>query len=224
MEVAARANDACWRCGSAVGTALVCAGCDAPQPVAANADLWSLFGLSPALKIDLLDLEQRYHTAARALHPDRHQNAEARGQQLSVAATAAINRAYRTLRDPVTRGKYWLERHGVRLNADNRVPPSLAMLVFETQERLEEFRAANGANLAALRVQIESMRGTLAQRLTDLQQGLGTRYTAWTPLAAAQPAALDDLKQQLAEINYLRTLLGDVEETLGDPRGTDRRH
>ena len=46
--------------------------------------------------------------------------------------TALVNRAYRTLKDPVARGLYWLEIHGESLGRDNeRVPPALAARVFE---------------------------------------------------------------------------------------------
>ena len=52
-----------------------------------------------------------------------------------------MNRAYRTLRDVVQRGQYWLELQGEQLGRDNnRVPPALAALVFEVQEKLAEAR------------------------------------------------------------------------------------
>ena len=224
MEAAARVHESCWQCGSAAPPALVCDQCRAPQPVAAGIDLYTVVGIPRGLAIDPTDLERRYHAISRAVHPDRHQTADPRTQQLSLAASAALNRAYRTLRDPIARGKYWLELHGIRLNADNRVPPSLASLVFETQEQLEEFRHANSDAAGGIRAAVASTRAALEQRVTTLQSALAAQYAAWTPTAAAEPAALTELQQQLAEINYLRTLLGDVEDTLGDPRGTDRRH
>ena len=185
------------------------------------ADLYEILGLSHGLVIDGADLERRYHAAAFEVHPDRHQTSDPRTQELSTTASAALNRAYRTLRDPVLRGKYWLELHGVRLNGDNRVPPSLATLVFDVQEQLDDFRQAGNETL---RAQVTAVQATLEERLSKTQDALAAKYRAWSPSAAAQPAALTDLQQHLAEINYLRTLLGDVEETLGEPRGTDRRH
>ena len=78
--------------------------------------------------------------------------------------------------------------------------------------------------MAPLRTQLGAVRATLEQRLHDRRDDLLARFQTWPPTTAAQPASLDDLQQHLAEISYLRTLLGDVEETLGDPRGPDRRH
>ena len=64
----------------------------------------------------------------------------------SLRGTALLTRSYRTLRDPVTRGLYWLELNGrSSLENNNRVPPELAELVFEAQEQLAELRAARRA-------------------------------------------------------------------------------
>src|SRR5207244_305948 len=86
---------------------------------------------------------RRDHAASRAVHPGRFQTASRRERELSLAGSAAVNRAYRTLRDPVARGRYWLELHGARLgDGSPQVPPAIAAEVFETQEKLEELRAA----------------------------------------------------------------------------------
>jgi len=116
----------CWRCDAATGEALVCPGCEAPQPLPSGVDLFGVLGLPRRLTVDPAELEERYHAAARGVHPDRYQTASERERQLSVAAIAAVNRAYRTLRDPVARGLYWLELHGAQLGARNpEVPPGL---------------------------------------------------------------------------------------------------
>lgn len=224
MESMGGAQATCWRCGGdVVAGALQCTACEAPQPLAPGIDHFAILGLERGLSLDAADLERRFHAASRAVHPDRHQTDDARAQQLSVTAAAAVNRAYRTLRDPMARGKYWLELHGVRLNADNRVPPSLAALVFETQEQLEGLRDAGANATAAQREEIASVRDQLEQRLAAVQERIVGGFGA-DPSHAAAPANLDQLKTQLAEVNYLRTLLGDVEDALGEPRGTDRRH
>src|SRR5262245_26660019 len=136
----------CWHCSGRTGLGLVCLHCDAPQPLPAAVDRCSSLGLPRGLVVVRDDLERRYHEASRAIHPDRHQTAGERDQELSLAASSMVNRAYRTLRDPVARGRYWLELHGTPLGArNNQVPPELAALVFETQEELEELRRTRGA-------------------------------------------------------------------------------
>lgn len=215
MQTVVTAERPCWRCRADTAGALVCPGCEAPQPLASDADLFRVLGLPRSLVIDRDDLERRYHAASRAVHPDRHQIGDARAGALAVSASAAVNRAYRTLRDPVARARYWLELHGVRLGDDNnRVPPALAALVFETQEKLEELRGANGD--AALRREIEAVHADLAGRIAGFEADLETQAVAWErDGVSAAPATLADVKRRLSEISYLRSLLDDVDAAVG---------
>ena len=43
--------------------------------------------------------------------------------EASLSATALLTRAFRTLRDPVSRGLYWLELHNEKLASDNKRGP-----------------------------------------------------------------------------------------------------
>ena len=223
MPAAETQRGECWRCRADAGPTFVCARCGAVQPLPLDADLFSVLGLPRRLAIDVADLEARYHAASAAVHPDRHQTASPRERELSLAASAAVNRAYRTLRDPVLRGRYWLELHGTRLGDEGpRVPPEIAAEVFEAQEKLEELRAAGAAPEAgALRREVDTLHARLAARVVALSDALLSAYAAGN----GGGPALDDLRRRLSEIAYLRTLLGDIEETIeGGLRGTDHRH
>jgi molecular chaperone HscB len=222
MQAAMSAERACWKCRSESGAALVCPRCAAVQPLPPGADLFAVLALPRRLALDGADLETRYLEASRAVHPDRHQTATPRERELSLVASAAVNRAYRTLRDPVARGRYWLELHGRRLaEGGPEVPPAIAADVFETQEKLEELRAAAGeSERAALRRDVESLREGFEARLATLRDGLTALYAE----GPGEPS-LDDLRNRLAEVAYLGTLLGDIDQTIGEGfRGTDRRH
>jgi molecular chaperone HscB len=193
------------------------------QPLPPGADLFAVLGLPRRLTVDAADLERRYHAASRAVHPDRHQTASDRERELSLAASAAVNRAYRTLKDPVARGRYWLELHDTRLGDDGpHVPAGIAADVFETQEKLEELRhAGEGSAADALRREVHGIRQRFAGRLTALRDELLARYADGN--GAGVP--LDELKRRLSEIAYLRTLVGDIDATMGEGfRGTDHRH
>jgi len=215
MQTVVTGERPCWRCRVDTAGALVCPGCDAPQPLASDADLFQVLGIPRSLVIDGDDLERRYHAASRAVHPDRHQLADARAGAFAVSASAAVNRAYRTLRDPIIRARYWLELHGVRLGDDNnRVPPALAALVFETQEKLEDLRGANGD--ASLRQDIEAIHADLASRIAAFETDLEAQAVAWEQGGvSAAPATLAELKRRLSEISYLRSLLDDVDAAVG---------
>lgn len=203
---------ACWRCDDRLGLSAACLACHAPQPIPADLDHYALLGLSRSLVVDVAELDRRYHELARSLHPDRHQMADDRSAQLAVHATAVLNRAYRTLRDPVSRGRYWLDLHGQPLaKENNRVPPALAALVFEVQEQLEDLRATPES--VGVRAGVESARVQLRGRLDAEIAQLSERYAAWS--APADDASLGELKRRLSDIAYLKTLVADVEEGLG---------
>jgi molecular chaperone HscB len=209
--LATRQDDACWRCGERPASGLACPACDAPQPLDPGLDLFAVLDLPRRLIVTREDLERRYLDASRAVHPDRHQTADDRTRALSLAASAAVNRAYRTLRDPVERGRYWLELHGEPLGRDNNVvPPALAELVFETQEALESFRS-NGGDRAEIAHTYTELEARTARLVRDLE----SRYAAWDEAGPASPPALTELKRRLSEIAYLATLVDDVDEALG---------
>src|SRR5439155_660591 len=96
-----------------------------------DVDLFAVLGVARRLVVDAADLERRYHDASRAVHPDRHQTADDRMQALSLAASSAVNRAFRVLRDPVERGRYWLAAHGEALGIDLGTTNSLVALLEE---------------------------------------------------------------------------------------------
>lgn len=216
MTAADAREQECWHCAGRGGLRLVCLSCEAPQPLPQSADLFAVLGLPRRLVIDRAELERRFHEASRAVHPDRHQVAVDRSRQLSLVASAAVNRAYRTLRDPVSRGRYWLELHGMPLGErNNRVPPELAALVFETQEQLEALREAPSD---AVRAEVQAVRAQLEERLRALLAELDARYVAWDAVDARAPAVLDELKRRLSDVAYLSTLREDVENALAGPR------
>jgi len=201
----------CWRCSARVGVSPACGTCEAPQALPSGADHFTTLGLTRSLVVDLADLERRYHEASRLVHPDRHQIGEPTAARISIETSAAVNRAYRTLRDPLARGRYWLELHGQSLaENNNRVPPTLAALVFDVQEQLEDLRGRS--ENADLRRQVEAARTAVAADFEGRLGELGECYDRWQ--SDATPPVLAELKERLSEIAYLRTLLADVDEGL----------
>ena len=97
----------CLSCGRQQEPSLICAECGAP--LAAPLDCFAALGLPRKLTIDLDALERRYHELSRKIHPDRFASSKPKVRDASVRATATLTRSYRTLRDPVARGLYWLE-------------------------------------------------------------------------------------------------------------------
>ena len=134
----------CWQCGADRASKLVLSRLRRHPTDSRRTPTTSRSSVSRAAWCTIREvLQRRYYELHRQLHPDRYQTGPQGARSASLRNTAAVNRAYRTLRDPVERGEYWLTLHGETLGANNnRVPPELAALVFEVQEKLEELRAA----------------------------------------------------------------------------------
>jgi molecular chaperone HscB len=122
----------CWRCGDQHEVSLFCPVCQAIQLLPPQADYFTVLELPQNPMLDESELTRRYYELSRLLHPDLHQTGAQQEKEASLKNTALLTHAYRTLRDPMQRGQYWLELHSEQCGKENnRVPPQLAALVFE---------------------------------------------------------------------------------------------
>ena len=208
----------CWRCQDEHIPQVFCPACEALQPLPPDIDYFTVFGLARDPVLDEQALANTYYDLSRQLHPDLHQTGPAEEQEASLQNTAVLNRAYRTLRDPVQRGQYWLELNGEQLGKkNNKVPPDLALLVFEVQEKLAAVREASTTGiddaLAGLKAELTQVRDDLDERMQGLQQKLAANFSKWEQ-ADTSSELLSELKRVLSDMAYLRTLTRDVEKAL----------
>jgi molecular chaperone HscB len=205
----------CSSCGKTAAAQLVCPGCGVVQQIDRDPDFFTVFSLPRRLTVDLEDLARRYYDLSRRLHPDLFHGRPPAEQAASLRATALLNRAYRTLRDPAQRALYWLSLHGETLGRDNeRVPPALAALVFEVQERLEALRdARRGGDDAALADEVRAVHADLRSRLSEIEARLQEHFTR-AGAHAGGASALAETKRILSELHYVRTLVRDTEREL----------
>lgn len=203
----------CWRCAHQHHATLFCPACQAIQLVPQQADYFSVLGLPRHPALDEKLLAQRYYELSRQLHPDLYQTGAPQEQEASLNNTALLNRAYRTLRDAVPRGQYWLELHGEQLGKENnRVPPKLAALVFAVHEQLEEASAARAVGKAdEVQAELRHIREDLHAQLSQLRAELASNFSQWSE-NDTQPELLQALKTTLSALAYLHTLLRDVEK------------
>jgi molecular chaperone HscB len=209
-------REGCWQCGAESASSLFCPSCNAIQPPPAQADYFQILGLPRRLVVDGEALQKRYYELNRRLHPDRYQTAPQEARSASLRSTAAVNQAYRTLRDPVDRGIYWLALRGEHLGTDNnRVPAELAALVFEVQEKLEELRSARDTDgHTGLLKEIGEIYAELLDRRSALLEQLTANFACWDAGSANADTLAHELKSILSALAYLGTLIRDVEKEL----------
>jgi molecular chaperone HscB len=203
----------CLSCGRTQEPSLICAECG--SPLAAPIDCFAALDLPRKLTIDLDALERRYHELSRKIHPDRFASKGVKVRGASLRATATLTRSYRTLRDPVARGLYWLELNGEKLAENNkRVPVELAELVFEVQEQLAEMQISPDPEDAHERAtEIAARRIELQFKMDEALAELDRNFAKWDD-SADQKMLTSELKTTLSNIAYLRTLIRDVDRAL----------
>jgi molecular chaperone HscB len=204
----------CPSCARRFEPCLVCPECG--SPVTAELDCFATLGLPRRLTIDLSQLETAYHDMGRRLHPDRFAASPSLVRDASLRSTALLTRSYRTLRDPVSRGLYWLELNREKLAENNQaVPPEIAELVFEVQEQIAELRDPAGRRAAG--AAIEARRVELLALMKQATDELTENFMRWDQFGSdpgRRPVLIIELKKLLSRIAYLRTLIRDVDRGL----------
>src|SRR6059058_1385652 len=109
-------------------------------------DHFEVFGLPRRLAVDTAELQRKFYELSRRYHPDFHQAAPAEEQVRSLEASAGLNAAYRTLRDPIARIEYLVRLEEGRDTKEGatvkpKAPPELLEEMFEIQEALAEAKA-----------------------------------------------------------------------------------
>jgi molecular chaperone HscB len=203
----------CPSCARRCEPRLTCPDCGAP--LGAELDCFAALGLPRKLALDSRELENRYHEAGRRIHPDRFAGTVPSVRQASLRSTALLTRSYRTLRDPVSRGRYWLELQGEKLAENNKsVPPDLAEMVFDVQEQLSELRSGHNGGAASLGAAVRDRRAEVEETLTGAQEELERNFIRWDAGAGDRRELVDQLKSVLSKIAYLRTLTRDIDRAL----------
>lgn len=221
----------CWACSVAHNeSTLFCPHCSKIQPPPGG-DYFSVFGLVPRLNLDLGMLEHQYHKMSRKLHPDRFARASENEKDWSLADTALLNDAYRTLKDPIRRTGYLLKLYGAEIGEEHagkdqdgsrkdpsRVPADLLEEVFDLNMQLEEMRMAKkmGETDAALEQSLFAAKKKFDGLMDDVDRELRAQWTVWddgdeTVRQTAQKTMVGLLDRR----RYLNNLVRDVSDTLG---------
>src|SRR5499426_1503841 len=102
-------------------------------------------------------LEKAYREVQSRVHPDRFAHAGDAERRASLQWTTRVNEAYRTLKDPVQRGRHLLELHGVDVafETNTQMPTDFLMQQLELREELEAATAKkDDSGLDALRARL----------------------------------------------------------------------
>jgi molecular chaperone HscB len=161
---------------------------------------FDVLGVAQTFALDARDLEVRYKTLSRQLHPDRFATAPQPARMLSLKRATDLNQAYRTLRDPVKRAEYLLSLSGVDVGREDgkgpKVDPEFLVEILELREGLAEAKAAaDSARMSAMTTEVQAR---VDAAMVDIAAGFAV-------------GELDRVTQAVVALRYYRRFLDEVE-------------
>jgi molecular chaperone HscB len=135
---------------------------------------FELFGLVPAYALELEALEKSYREIQAQVHPDRFAHAGDAERRASLQWTTRVNESYRTLKDPVQRGRHLLELHGVDVafETNTQMPTEFLMQQLELREELEAAAAnKDSSRLDGLRSRLRLQKKELENEIAHAIDG-----------------------------------------------------
>jgi len=138
----------------------------------ASEDYFRFFGLEQRFNIDLATLDQAYLAIQKEVHPDRHARGSDTEQRLAMQMATLANTAFQTLKNPIQRGLYLCQLHGVdaHLETNTAMPAAFLMKQMDWRENLEDQDEDLGA-LEALAQEVDQSKQDILAEITQAIDG-----------------------------------------------------
>lgn len=136
----ADSNTQCFSCGKFRSDKgfLICPLCNAVQSLDPNITYFEMFDQDEKFELDLKDLEAKYKSLMKTLHPDLSHGKSMEEKENSAQLSALVTTAYSVLLKPIPRATYMLKLRGIRVEEEGTVTDSeLIMEVMEIREALQ---------------------------------------------------------------------------------------
>lgn len=177
---------------------------------------FEVFGLPvDRLVIDVPQLEIRFLELSRKYHPDRFASKTPLENQIAHEYSSAVNNAYRTLKEPVSRAKYVVERQlGSIEEKSAHVPPEMAEFFFEIHDVLDTIRESNGNPPESALQEVQKAEKELREKVKELEANLQEHFKLFD--SAPEKNKLEKIKEILSERSYIKSFLRQIDNTLKD--------
>ncbi len=136
----------------------------------ASDNYFRFFGVEQKFNLDLSLLDQAYLAIQKEVHPDRHARGSDTEQRLAMQMATLANTAFQTLKNPIQRGLYLCQLHGVdaRLETNTAMPAAFLMKQMEWRESLED----QDEDLTALEALAEEVDQSKRDTLAEITQAI----------------------------------------------------
>ncbi|HSE39174.1 MAG TPA: Fe-S protein assembly co-chaperone HscB [Acidobacteriota bacterium] len=208
----------CPHCQNEIPVAENCPQCGRILPSSERSH-FQVFGLlEDRLVIDESQLEKRFFELSRKYHPDRFASKSPLENEIAHDYSAALNNAYRTLKDPVSRAKYVVERKlGSLEEKSAHVPPDMAEFFFEIHDALDMIRDSNDNPPASALKEVENAEKQLNDKVQELENDLESQFAKYD--ASGDQKELEKVREILHERSYIRSFLRQIDQIVrgGEP-------
>ncbi|KAI1308010.1 hypothetical protein EDD11_004346 [Mortierella claussenii] len=177
----------CWKCSTSVPyMAVVCTNldCKVVQTLAPGANYYEILGLSPepTFDVETKDLRNKFLRIQQQVHPDSYSQNTNGDQIYAQQQSSLANKAYSTLKEPLSRANYILELLGASIHETESLDePELLMEVMEARELLED---------AQTEQEVEDLKSVNDNRIKQAVEGLSCAFQK-QDLEAAKTLAIE---------------------------------
>lgn len=168
-------------------------------------DPFAVLGLPHQFDLGRKEIESRYRSLQRELHPDRHTKEAAPERRIALLKAMEVNEAYRIVREDVSRGEALMSHHARSRNiGSGESDPEFLMEIMELREALGDAKAGRDGD--KVRVLAKSVR--VSQRLTrDMVASDFSKLGA----GEATDVSLMPVRHGLEKLKYYKRFLDEVE-------------
>jgi molecular chaperone HscB len=119
-------------------------------------NFYDFFNLPLAYAVDVPTLERAYREVQREVHPDRFVGASDAEKRLAAQWATRANEAYRTLRSPLDRGRYFLKLHQIDTEEERNTAMPLEFLTQQMEWREAVVAAKDAKDRATLDILVRT--------------------------------------------------------------------
>ncbi len=140
---------------------------------------FELFEIPVQLKVNTVDLKNKFYSLSRKYHPDFHSQTEVANQLEVLEKSSLLNKAWKTFQDPDQTIKYVLQlKHLLEEEEKYELPPAFLMEVMEINEQLMDAKMeGDEATIKEVRSIIEKLQKELYEPLKDIIENYQDGFT-----------------------------------------------
>src|SRR5262245_49015690 len=197
----------CPHCDQSVQAEEFCPHCGKILPPPSEESYYKVLGYDcEFLQMDPEDLERRLFSLSKKFHPDRFASKSPLEIQLSHDRSSAVNNAYRTLKDPITRAKYMVEKElGSIEEKSASVPMDMADMFFEVQDALDVIRESDGNPPQDAVKQVQTAERELNEKVSELESALQQKFIEYDRNPSKE--IVEQMKEILSQRSYIKSFL-----------------